>query len=180
LVANDEVLYSSGAAAKEFALGFARLMTIKVQEAKLAVDLRFLSEEIEPLNRDNTLINDQFEALSAQGKLDQQFLDVYQKRFKRNGERLDLLLPEQTQKLDQKSALVLRMNKQAIEEIASLSGHVAKTVIAIRKDLELPPNASVILDHYQGTIDEMAKMMPKFIDDVWSDLDLQTEGEQRW
>jgi len=176
-VANDEVLFSTGAAANAFAQGMLRMMAIKVREAALSVDLEYLTLRIEQLNSDSAQINGQMELLNGQGKTDQKFFEIYGNRFERNHNELNDLFTEQSEKQGQKNALILQMHKQSIAELTLMSRHVAKAVIAIRKDMELPPNDDTILSLHRSSIEEVGKAMPGFIDEVWANLKIPNEGE---
>jgi hypothetical protein len=179
LIANKDVIRTVGATAKQFALGFSRLMVRKMEEVTLATDLQYISSSIDPLNAANAEINRHVESLLAQGGIDCTHISIYNERFRVNQARLAELFPQQDEKQKRRNEILQTLLKEAIKELIELMAVSAQAVVAIRDDLDLPDEREAILAHYRDNLAEMGKLMPEFVDKVWETITKAIEEDRK-
>lgn len=174
LIGSKEVILSVGAAARELALAFSRLMLKKSEEAKLTIDRDSIMSRIDQIIAENNEINRHIEALIAQGGITPQYFSVYNERFRRNQEKLNELFPERDQIMERRNSALKELQKECIRELISLTKFTAKAVSSIRRDLDLSDEEETIVKFYKDSSTEIGKFFPDLIDEIWKDE--QKEG----
>lgn len=174
LIANKAVILLAGAVSKQFALGLMRLMLLKIEEGKLAIDLDLISKRINQLNTENSEINRHCEGLIAQGKGHEQDFSMFNRRFQDNQTRLEHAFKENVEKQSARNALLKRLTAESIHEMIAFVELSSKAVIAIRDDLELPDESEAIRTFYRDSVSELRKIFPSYLDKAWGMADTPT------
>lgn len=167
LIANNAVMAAVNAASKQLTQGLMRLMTPKLDEAKLAIDLEHLDVRINRLNNDNTLIIDRMKTLRESGGLNPDIASRLDSEFKENDAKLNELFEQQKSKRDMKNQIMQDLQMQMIREIAELTAVSAYAVIEIRHDLDIPTDKNEIISNYKDSIEFIEETLPGFINEVW-------------
>ena len=168
LIGSDSVMIAVNSASKQLAQGILRLMTLKLDEAKLAIDLENLQTRINGLNSENRLIIDRMKALRDSGILSHDMAVGLDSEFKDNDAKLNDLFIQQKEKMDIRNQLIQNMQIQMLKEISGLTAVSAYAVIAIREDLDIATDKDKILDNYRESIGFIEESLPGFIDEVWN------------
>ncbi|NJD90535.1 MAG: hypothetical protein FIA91_03320 [Geobacter sp.] len=167
LIGSNGVMVAVNSAAKQLAQGMLRLMTLKLDEAKLAIDLENLQTRINSLNSENRLIIDRMQTLRDAGMLNQDMAKGLDTEFQTNDSTLLDLFIQQKDKMDIKNQLMQKMQMQMLKEISELTTASAYAVLAIREDLDIPTDKDQIMDNYRESISFIENSLPGFIDEVW-------------
>lgn len=180
LIGNNAVMVAVNAVARQLAQGVARLMTLKLDEAKLSIDLEYLEVRINQLNNDNKLIIHKMNTSRESGGLSPDLASSLDCEFKENDAELRILFLEQKDKMDMKNHRIQNMQMQMMREIAELTAASAYAVIEIRHDLDIPTDRETIISNYRASIEFIEELIPGFIDEVWDKVlpsaDRATEG----
>jgi len=175
LIASDCVMSAVNSAAKQLAQGTMRLMALKMDEAKLAIDLDYLSKRINELNTGSRLINDRMRVILETETLQPDEATALNSQFKHNQSELQGLFTEQQEKFENRNALLKELQMQMVKEICELTAVLAHAVIEIRRDLNIPTNADAIISHYKESIRFREESLPGIIDETWRKVNNNAE-----
>jgi len=167
LIANSAVMSAVITAAKQFGEGMIRLMTVKMDEVKLSIDLENIATRINELKAENRLIIDHMRALREASVLKQETAMALDSEFNSNNSILQGLFIEQKEKMDKKHAILRELHIQMVKEISGLTAVSANTVIEMRRDLNIPTDEKSIVANSRESIKILESSLPGFIDEVW-------------
>jgi len=174
LIANDSVMAAVQVAAKQFSQGIARLMLLKMDEVKLAIDLDYLTKRIDDLNSANRLLVDRMRALREAGTLSPETAVMLDSQFQLTQPELKSLLSDQKDKIAQRAVLLKQLHLQMMKEVSDLSAASAHAVVEIRRDLDISTNAEAIIAQYQEAQGFIGKSVPAFIEEAWNKVTPKT------
>lgn len=167
LIASERVISAVNEASKQLARGNFRLMTAKLDEAKLAIELENIESRIKQINDGNRLIIDRMRALQDAGKLTPESAAALDAEFQQNQSKFPMLSSEQQVKFEKKNAILKELNLQMMREVVKLSATSASAVIEIRRDLEIPTDEAALMRHFKDSVSFVDESFPGFIDEIW-------------
>lgn len=167
LIASDRVMSAVNIAANQLAQGTMRLLTLKLDEATLSIDLDHLSTRINELNADNRLSIDRMRVLQDAGALRPEATTALDLQFQHNQTELKSLFTEHQEKFATKNAALKELHVQMTKELQELTAVSAHAVIEIRCDLDIPTNAEAIMSRSRESQRFIGETLPAFIDEIW-------------
>lgn len=168
LIASAPVIGAVNTASKQLAQGCFRLMSAKVDEAKLAMELDSIDARIKQINDANRLVVDQMRALQEGGKLTAETSKTMGAEFEQNQAEFRTLSADQHLKFEQRNEILKALQLQVMREIAELSAKSARAVIEIRRDLEIPTDEEALLSHFKDSVSFINESFPGFVDEIWA------------
>jgi hypothetical protein len=167
LIASERVLAAVNAASKQLGGGIMRLMTFKLDEAKLSLELENIESRLKQLNDASRLIVDRMKALQDAGKLNPESVAMMDSEVQRNQAEFRQLSSDQQQKFEKRSGILKDLNLRVMTELVVLSKVSANAVIEIRQDLEIPTDADELMRQFKDSISFVNESFPGFVDKIW-------------
>jgi len=168
LIANERVISAVNNASKQLARGSLRLMTAKIEEAKLGLDIENLNLRIKQLSDASRLIIDRMKSLQDAGRLNSQLATAIDAEFQQTQSEFPQLFAQQREKSEKKNDILRELQKQAMREIVELAAVSAPAVIEIRRDLEIPTDADALTEQVKDSISFVEEVFPGFVDEIWT------------
>ncbi|HEX7997314.1 MAG TPA: hypothetical protein VF528_02765 [Pyrinomonadaceae bacterium] len=176
IIANDPIMIAINNVSRQIAESIMRLMVLKMDEAKLAMEFDHLTTRIKELSGDNRLILDRMKELREAGTLTAEIAASLHENFQRNQSEYQQLYDEQQKKFVGRNNLTKGLYVQTMKEVVELARLSAPVIIEIRRDLGIPTNEETIVNQYKASINFVEQTLPGYVKEVFQKAAPETSG----